>query len=316
MGLGLPLARSLAQLHGGNLQLDIACTDNNRFVLRLPYSHYEIKSEKLLDEEAELASMNCKEGRGQQTLLIVEDNLEMLEFISKKMMGSYEVHRAMDGLEAIKVLNELEVDLVISDIMMPNMDGMELLKTIKSQVEYSHIPVILLTAKSNLQSKIEGLELGADAYIEKPFSLEYLQAQVQSLLKNRKLVKELFNKRPLTEANVVALTKADELFVQKVNAVIEANLANLQFSVDLLAEKLNMSRSSLHRKIKGLSDLTPNDYIRLHRLKRAALLLQEGSHRINEIASITGFTSSSYFTKCFQQHFGMLPKNFSKTINT
>lgn len=315
-GLGLPLARSLAQLHGGNLQLDIACTDNNRFVLRLPYFHCGIKSEKLLDEEAELASMNSKEDRGQQTLLIVEDNLEMLEFISKKMMGSYEVHRAMDGLEAIKVLNELEVDLVISDIMMPNMDGMELLKTIKSQVEYSHIPVILLTAKSNLQSKIEGLELGADAYIEKPFSLEYLQAQVQSLLKNRKLVKELFNKRPLTEANVVALTKADELFVQKVNAVIEANLANLQFSVDLLAEKLNMSRSSLHRKIKGLSDLTPNDYIRLHRLKRAALLLQEGSHRINEIASITGFTSSSYFTKCFQQHFGMLPKNFSKTINT
>ena len=138
---------------------------------------------------------------------------------------------------------------------------------------------------------------------------------MQSLLKNRKLVKELFSKRPLTEANVVALTKADELFLQKVNAVIEANLANLQFSVDLLAEKLNMSRSSLHRKIKGLSDLTPNDYIRLHRLKRAAVLLQEGNYRVNEIASLTGFTSSSYFTKCFQQHFEMLPKNFAKTIN-
>lgn len=312
-GLGLPLARSLAELHGGSLQLDITCTENNRFVLRLPYSH-AIRSEKLNEEES-LVTNDIDVEKVQQTVLIVEDNLEMLEFISKKMMSNYEVLRAMDGLEAIKVLNEAEVDLVISDIMMPNMDGMELLETIKSQVEYSHIPVILLTAKSNLQSKIEGLELGADAYIEKPFSLEYLQAQVQSLLKNRKLVKELFSKRPLTEANVVALTKADELFLQKVNAVIEANLANLQFSVDLLAEKLNMSRSSLHRKIKGLSDLTPNDYIRLHRLKRAAILLQEGNYRVNEIASLTGFTSSSYFTKCFQQHFEMLPKNFAKTIN-
>ena len=159
--------------------------------MRLPYSH-AIRNEKLNEEES-LVTNDIDVEKVQQTVLIVEDNLEMLEFISKKMMSNYEVLRAMDGLEAIKVLNEAEVDLVISDIMMPNMDGMELLETIKSQVEYSHIPVILLTAKSNLQSKIEGLELGADAYIEKPFSLEYLQAQVQSLLKNRKLVKELFS---------------------------------------------------------------------------------------------------------------------------
>ena len=313
-GLGLPLARSLAELHGGSLQLDVTCTENNRFVLRMPYSHV-VNNEKLNEEDLLVVHEDTNVEKIKPTILIVEDNLEMLEFVSKKMMSNYEVLRAMDGLEAIKVLNEAEVDLVISDIMMPNMDGMDLLRTIKSQVEYSHIPVVLLTSKSNLQSKIEGLELGADAYIEKPFSLEYLQAQVQSLLKNRKLVKELFGKRPLIEANVVALTKADELFLQKVNAVIEVNLANLQFSVDLLAEKLNMSRSSLHRKIKGLSDLTPNDYIRLHRLKRAAMLLQEGNYRINEIATLTGFTSSSYFTKCFQQHFDMLPKNFAKTIN-
>ena len=229
-------------------------------------------------------------------------------------MCQYNVLRAVDGVEAIKILSEVEVDLVISDIMMPNMNGMELLQTIKSQVEYSHVPVVLLTAKSDLQFKINGLELGADAYIEKPFSLEYLYAQVQSLLKNRRIVKELFRKRPLMEANEVALTKADELFIQKVNAVIEANMNNIQFGVDLLAEKLNMSRSSLHRKIKGLSDLTPNDYIRLHCLKKAALFLQEGSYRINEIAAITGFTSSSYFTKCFKKHFGILPKHFGKNI--
>lgn len=316
-GLGLPLARSLAKLHGGTLHLDVTCTESNHFILVLPLSHYlpTGATETELQEHSLVTAEGERNENIRQTLLIVEDNLEMLEFVSKKMMAGYEVLRAMDGMEAIRILNDAEVDLVISDIMMPNMDGMELLKTIKSQVEYSHIPVVLLTAKSNLQSKIEGLELGADAYIEKPFSLDYLQAQVQSLLKNRKLVKELFSKRPLTEANVVALTKADELFLQKVNASIEANINNIQFGVDLLADKLSMSRSSLHRKIKGLSDLTPNDYIRLHRLKKAALLLHEGSYRVNEIAAITGFTSSSYFTKCFQQHFGMLPKNFNKNTN-
>lgn len=316
-GLGLPLARSLAELHGGTLLLDITNTVYNRFVLTLPLSHEEVEAnstERVQPEEMS-SVIEKSSASNQPTLLLVEDNLEMIEFVAKKMMGSYHVLRAMDGLEAIKILNESEVDIVVSDIMMPHMDGMELLKIIKSQVDYSHIPVVLLTAKTNLQSKVDGLEIGADAYIEKPFSLEYLQAQVQSLLKNRRLVKEMFHKRPLTEAVVVALTKADELFLQKVNAVIEQNLTNIQFGVDLLADKLNMSRSSLHRKIKGLSDLAPNDYIRLHRLKKAALLLQEGAYRINEIATITGFASSSYFTKCFQQHFGMLPKVFTKNVH-
>lgn len=306
-GLGLPLARSLAELHGGTLSYDSNCCDKNRFILSLPYSH-DLKSEAL--SNVELQSKHEVEKR--QTILVVEDNLEMLDFVSRKMMTHYNVNRAMDGMEAIKVLNDVEVDLVISDIMMPNMDGMELLKTIKSHLEYSHIPVVLLTAKSNLQSKVEGLELGADAYVEKPFSLEYLQAQVQSLLKNRQLVKELFAKRPLADSKVVALTQMDELFLNKVNEVIESNLTNLQFSVDILAEKLNMSRSSLHRKIKGVMDLTPNDYIKVYRLKKAAVLLRESGYRVNEIASLTGFTSSSYFTKCFQQYFQMLPKEFIK----
>lgn len=307
-GLGLPLARSLAQLHGGNLGLDQTCSERNRFVLWLPCTHEDVM-------EAAIGGRKSVVEAGQEgypTLLMVEDNAEMIDFISKKLVSNYMVFKATDGIEALKVLGEQEIDLVVTDVMMPRMDGMELLRAIKSQVEYSHIPVILLTAKSGLQTKIEGLELGADAYIEKPFSLEYLQAQILSLLKNRRLVKDLFRNRPLTEAGVMALTKADDQFLQKVNEVIESNLTNMQFSVDSLAEKMNMSRSSLHRKIKGVADLTPNDYIRLQRLKKAALLLQEGTYRINEIAIITGFTSSSYFTKCFQQHFGMLPKNFAK----
>ena len=308
-GLGLPLARSLAQLHGVDLCLDVTRSDMNSFVLRLPLTH-NIKKQEF--DKIEVSDTNDER---LATILVVEDNLEMLEFVSKKLMERYTVYRAMDGIEALKVLNEQEIDLVVSDVMMPNMDGMELLRTIKTQVGYSHIPVVLLTAKSNLQTKIEGLELGADAYIEKPFSLEHLQVKISSLLKNRKLVKSLYRDKPLTQAKVMALTKADELFLQKVNHVIEENLNNLQFGVDLLAEKMSMSRSSLHRKLKGVADLTPNDYIRLQRLKKAAQFLQEGTYRVNEIAFITGFTSPSYFAKCFQQHFGILPKNFAKEQN-
>lgn len=310
-GLGLPLARSLAQLHGGSLILDTTCIERNRFVLNLPCFH-QIRTDDIeLKDEESISITNVKFSE-KPAMLIVEDNLEMQDFISKRLMDKYDVYRAADGLEALKVLKEFDIDIVVSDIMMPNMDGMELLKNIKETVEYSHIPVILLSAKSDLESRINGLELGADAYIEKPFSLEYLMAQIQNLLMNRKSIKELFYKRPFIEANVVALTKTDELFLKKMNEIIEKNIDNTQFSVDVLTEKMNMSRSSLHRKIKGVTDLTPNDYIRLQRLKRAASLLCESGYRVNEIASLTGFTSASYFTKCFHQHFGMLPKEFIK----
>ena len=276
----------------------------------IPVNDIRTDDIELKDEES-ISITNVKFSE-KPAMLIVEDNLEMQDFISKRLMDKYDVYRAADGLEALKVLKEFDIDIVVSDIMMPNMDGMELLKNIKETVEYSHIPVILLSAKSDLESRINGLELGADAYIEKPFSLEYLMAQIQNLLMNRKSIKELFYKRPFIEANVVALTKTDELFLKKMNEIIEKNIDNTQFSVDVLTEKMNMSRSSLHRKIKGVTDLTPNDYIRLQRLKRAASLLCESGYRVNEIASLTGFTSASYFTKCFHQHFGMLPKEFIK----
>lgn len=249
-GLGLPLARSLAQLHGGSLILDTTCIERNRFVLNLPCFH-QIRTDDIeLKDEESISITNVKFSE-KPAMLIVEDNLEMQDFISKRLMDKYDVYRAADGLEALKVLKEFDIDIVVSDIMMPNMDGMELLKNIKETVEYSHIPVILLSAKSDLESRINGLELGADAYIEKPFSLEYLMAQIQNLLMNRKSIKELFYKRPFIEANVVALTKTDELFLKKMNEIIEKNIDNTQFSVDVLTEKMNMSRSSLHRKIKG-----------------------------------------------------------------
>lgn len=305
-GLGLFLARSLTEMHGGTLIYDLSHIDCNRFILTLPFIHVGLLENKKEDLEIEHGN-NVK-----KNILLVEDNLEILDFMSKKLIKTYNVLKATNGLEAIKQLKDNDIDVIVSDIMMPKMDGFELLEIIKSQIDYSHIPVILLTAKTNLQSKIDGLELGADAYIEKPFSLEFVLAQIQNLLKNRQAIKESFTKRPLTKAKIVALTKSDELFLQKMNSIIEENISNMQFGVDLLSEKLNMSSSSLYRKIKGLSDLSPNDYIRLQRLKSAAILLEEGNSRINEIASITGFASASYFSKCFQQYFDMLPKDFAK----
>jgi len=154
------------------------------------------------------------------------------------------------------------------------------------------------------------MELGADAYLEKPFSVEYLQACASSLIQNREKLRKAFAQSPFVAANTMALTKADEDFIKKLNEVIQVNYSNPEFSMDDMADSLNMSRSNFYRKIKGVLDLSPNEYLRLERLKRAAQLLKEGENRVNEICYMVGFNSPSYFAKCFQKQFGVLPKDF------
>lgn len=195
---------------------------------------------------------------------------------------------------------------------MPEMDGLSLCDRIKSDLEFSHIPIILLTAKTNIQTKIEGMKSGADAYIDKPFSMEYLKACISSLLNNREKLRAAFANSPFIQANSMAMSKADEKFLKTLNEVVFENMQNPDFCLDDMASILNMSRSSLNRKIKGILDLTPNDYIRLERLKKAAQLLNEGESRVNEICYMVGFNTPSYFTKCFQKQFGVLPKDFVK----
>ena len=199
---------------------------------------------------------------------------------------------------------------------MPEMDGFELCCKIKKDTEFSHIPVILLTAKTNVQSKITGLECGADAYIEKPFSIEHLQAQIHNIFDNRKKMREVFANSPFTHTDNIALTKSDEQFLNKLTDVIYKNISNPDFNVDQLAEGLFMSRSSLLRKIKGVTESTPNDFIRLIRLKRAAEILKEGEYKVNEVCYLVGFSSTSYFSKVFQKQFGVLPKDFVKKNKT
>lgn len=243
-------------------------------------------------------------------VLIVDDHKEILDFVSAFLSEKYTVLTALNGQEAMTVLQQETVQLVISDIMMPVMDGYKLCASIKSNFEYSHIPVILLTAKNTLQSRIEGLETGADAYLEKPFSPEHLQVQIANLLSNRNKIREYFASSPLVHIKTMAYSKEDEQFLERLNDAVYRNIQNPALSVDQLADYMNMSRASLYRKIKAISDLTPNELINVTRLKRAAELLAEHDYKIYEVAEMTGFGSQTHFGKNFTKQFGISPTEY------
>jgi len=311
-GIGLSLARSLTELHNGTLQLDKE-SDMNSFTLKLPLtlnksvSVYDDSVNYIIDETDLVNEKN-----NLPVILIVEDNEEMLSFISDKLNTKFVVEKSLNGLEALKILEKKNIDIILSDVMMPEMDGYEFCKNVKSNIEYSHIPVVLLTAKNDMDSKILGLKVGADAYIEKPFSFNHLLTQLTTLLNNRMREREAFMQKPFLPIHQIGMCKADEEFMEKIIEIINENITDGNFNVEKLSGIAYMSRSSLHRKIKALSGLPPTDFIRLIRLKRAAELIQEGRYRIGEICYLVGINSSSYFIKLFQKQFGMTPKEFYK----
>jgi DNA-binding response OmpR family regulator len=243
-------------------------------------------------------------------LLLVDDNEEILEFLEHELNEKYTILKALNGQEALEQLKDNAVQLIISDVMMPVMDGFELCRIIKTNFEYSHIPVILLTARNTLQSRIEGLEMGADAYIEKPFSPEYLQVQIVNLLTNRNKIKEYFASSPLVHIKSMAYSKADELFLERINESILINLGDTELDVEKLARFMNMSKPTLYRKIKSLSDLSPNEIINITRLKKAAELLAEGNYKIYEVANMVGYASQTNFGRNFLKQFGMTPTDY------
>lgn len=244
------------------------------------------------------------------TILLVDDNEEILEFIENELNDKYTILKALNGQEALAILEKEAVQLIICDVMMPVMDGFELCKQIKNNFEYSHIPVILLTARNTLHAKIEGLELGADAYIEKPFSPEYLQVQIANLLANRAKIREYFSSSPLVHLKTMAYSKADELFLENLNEAIYANLDDTELDVEKLARLVNTSRPTLYRKIKSITDLTPNELINITRLKKAAELLLENHYKIYEIADKVGYGSVTNFGRNFFRQFGMSPTDY------
>ena len=244
------------------------------------------------------------------TLLLVDDNEEILSFLEEELQERYSLHKALNGTEALALLQTETVQLIISDIIMPEMDGFEFCRILKTDLESSHIPIILLTAKNTLQSKIKGLELGADAYIEKPFSPAHLQAQVSNLLSNRSKIKDYFASSPLVHIKSMASSRADETFLEALSEAIEKNMYDTGLDVEMLAREMAMSRATFYRKVKAISNLSPNELIHITRLKKAAELLAEGSHKMYEIIEIVGYNSQSNFTRGFQKQFGMTPSEY------
>ena len=310
-GIGLAMAKSMAELHGGTLTMD---DDDTMNVFRLSLPMKQKAPVEMTSPTDTAAATDDLEQHGDKkyTLLLVEDNVEMRDYERKQLLKDYNILTAGDGEEALQVLANHTVSLVVSDIMMEPMDGMTLLKNIKQSAAFSHIPVVLLTAVTSDSAKLEGMENGADAYIVKPFSINYLAETVATLLRQREDVKKAFAQSPFVSAETVSISTADTDFLAQLKAAVHKNIDNSTFNVDMLASELNMSRTSLNRKIRGTLDISPNNYIRIERLKMAATLLKEGRSKVNEVCYMVGFTSPSYFTKCFYQQFGLLPKDFNK----
>ena len=247
-------------------------------------------------------------------ILIIDDEEDILKFLQRILKSRYDVLVSESGKEALEILKINAVQLIICDVMMPEMDGFEFCKILKSNVEYSHIPVILLTAKNTIQSKVKGLELGADAYIEKPFSKDHLLAQISSLLANRNTVREYFASSPLVHIKSMAHSKSEEKFLESLSETIEKRIEDTDMDVEKLAGMMNMSRVTLYRKIKAISNLSPLELINIIRLKKAAELLAAGDHKIYEIAAIVGYSSQSNFTRNFHKQFGKTPTEYALSI--
>lgn len=320
-GLGLPMARSLAEMHGGRLVLNTA-SEYNEFVLTLPMSQDSViemaaEPETFIrnsikdDTIADYPQGGTGDTDKEYTVLVVEDNAEVMRMIADKLSDSYNVLTAKNGRVGLDTVHREHVDIVISDVMMPVMDGQEMCRSIKNDIEVSHIPVILLTARQTLENRIDGLKAGADAYIEKPFSFGHLQVQMNTLLANRRRERENFIRKPYLPVQNSSVNKQEEEFLSRISDLIIKNIKQPEFNVEQLAAEMCMSRSSLHRKIKEVSNLTPIDFIRIIRLKKAAELIKEHGYRSSEVCEMVGISSPSYFIKLFQKQFGMTPKQFA-----
>ena len=344
-GIGLAFAKGLVELHHGQISVDSRLATSTaqgytRFVVRLPLGNQHLTAAEMLSDytdsedirqytEAEnsvgfplLEARKAEVLRGQDeqklVMLVVEDNTDLLTFIATHFQDTFEVLRATNGQEGWNKAVAEVPDIIISDVMMPGMSGVELCSRLKQDARTSHIPVILLTARTALTFRIEGLDTGADDYLTKPFSLRYLEARVWNLLHSRQKLRERYKREVTLQPVNVALTSPDELFLEKAMKFIEANLTESNLSVEELGRAVGMSRVTLYRKIKALTNQSAIEFIRNARLNRAAQLISQQKVTINEVAYLVGFTDVDYFRKCFKEHFGKTPTAYAQagTIET
>ncbi|GAA4307340.1 hybrid sensor histidine kinase/response regulator transcription factor [Compostibacter hankyongensis] len=308
-GIGLALAKALTEKHGGALLVKSEAKVKTVFTVLIPLGCEGAGSEK--DDGEPSGDIREAVHKDAPAILIVEDDPALVDFMYESLQGDgYNVRKALNGSAALELLGRHTVDLIISDVMMPEMDGMEFCRKVKQDVHFSHIPLVLLTAKANPETEIAGIEEGADAYLTKPFKWKHLAAVIKNLLESRQRLKQKFSRQPFADASSLTTNSGDQQFLKRITDIIEQRLDDQQLSVEELSRAMAMSRSSLHKKLKAISGHVPNEFIRIIRLKQAAKLLLQHEYSISEIGYRTGFNSPSYFSRCFYQQFGVTPREF------
>ncbi|MGA9291368.1 MAG: ATP-binding protein [Ignavibacteriaceae bacterium] len=327
-GIGLALVKELVELHKGSISVESELRKGSKFKMVLPlkieyYKNFQSEAAKQNEKigqlkEEEKANKEIREPEHDMVasednipiVLIVEDENDIRNFIKENIGKEYKILESENGKDGLKKSIEHIPDLIVSDIIMPEMNGIELCNKIKTDERTSHIPVILLTAKSSVDDKLEGLETGADDYLTKPFNISELQVRVSNLIEQRRKLRERFRREILLEPKDIAVTSADEKFLYRISNIIEKHIADYNFTVDNFSREAGMSRMQLHRKLNAVTGQAAGDFIRNFRLKRAANLLKGRHGNIGEIAYDVGFNNPSYFSECFKKLFGVLPSEY------
>ena len=335
-GIGLSLARELTELHSGKIKVTSKLGKGTNFRVLLPLGKDHLAPEEIVgpeeirkgqpvsmkqfvlkDDQQYIEKYDPRQPQldqsGRQLILIVDDDRELREFIKTNINEGYIVIEAENGMEGFDMALKNNPDIIISDVMMPVMDGIELCRKLKSDIKTSHIPIILLTARAGIENKIEGLDTGADAYLAKPFTTRLIEVQIHNILENRNNLRRKFSKELVLKPSEITITPVDADFLQKAIRVVEEHMSDTDFSVDSFIRAMGMSRSRMHRKIKALTSQSTTEFIRTIRLKRAVSLLEQSQLSIEEISYAVGFSSTAYFTKCFRIQFGLPPTEYSKT---
>lgn len=327
-GIGLSLTKDLVELHRGTISADSKLNVGTTFRVTIPidkesFTDSEIveTAQILMDEvslpkvsikEAEWSESNPKNDKLGINLLLVEDNEDLRHTMQKILSGRYNVLTSSNGTQAMDILKTADVDIIISDVMMPEMDGLQLCQALKSNIETSHISIILLTAKNSADDRIECYNAGADGYISKPFDLKVLEARINNFITNKKDKQQEFKSNVEINISTLQYPSLDEHFLNNAVEIIEKYLSETEFDINAFAEHLNMSKSSLYRKIKTMTGLSPIEFIRNIRLKHACQMLKDKSISISEVAYSVGFSDPKYFTSCFKNEFNITPSEYQK----
>ncbi|MBB6462283.1 hybrid sensor histidine kinase/response regulator transcription factor [Flammeovirga kamogawensis] len=328
-GIGLSLVHDYVKMHGGWVELKSEEGSGSEFTVYLPLSKtfiedYEEKhvEKELIEEEyhpeeetKEEEIESSSEKGGKEKILVVEDDRDMQSFLVHCLEETYHVITANNGKEGWDKAKKEMPDLILSDVMMPEMDGIEFCTKAKSDLLTNHIPFVLLTAKGGIDNKKDGIEHGADDYIAKPFNVDYLRVRVNNILTQREKLRESFRREMKTQPNEVVVPSFEEKFLDEVMQEIEKNMDNSEFNVKILGEKIGMGQTNLYRKIKSMTGMTANEFIRNVRLKRAGQLLKQGQYNVSDVMYMVGFTHRSYFSKSFKEVYGVTPKEYTKQEN-